>query len=332
MNYSDYTLVSFGDSFCFGQGITAEADLTIHEARLKKFPTNQQRKEARLAYKKECQKLAYTNKVEEKLGFKKSINCGLPGSSNKRTLTLLRNFTKNNKNEKIFYLVGLTHATRDLIMTRPERPKKVEWEGYDFVYNSWIAHKDTAWDTRVESQRPDIYNMPPSVLQRMLMYYRNDYTSIVDHVMVYDSIIEHLESTGKPYIIFDLMNDLPWEIKRMNIINSLRRTSWADDLLSDTPMLGFEDISGYITSHYEGLINKTNPRYLNYFTIAEYNKFLGTDIEFNDDRSPSNLMSYVKLFPGKLTKSPIPDDGHWNVKGHELAANLLVDWIRKHYE
>lgn len=332
MKYSDYTVVSFGDSFCFGQGITSEADLSIHEGRLKKFPNVQERKKARLAYKKECQQLAYTNKVEKKLGFKTSINCGLPGSSNKRTLTLLRNFTKNNKDENIFYLVGLTHATRDLIMTRPERPKKVEWEGYDFVYNSWIAHKDTVYDTRVESQRPDIYNMSSSALQRMLMYYRNDYTSIVDHVMVYDSIIEHLESTGKPYIIFDLMNDLPWEIKRMNIIDSLRRTSWADDLLSDTPMLGFEDVSGYITSHYEGLINKTNPRYLNYFTIAEYNKFLDTEVKFEENRSPANLVTYVKYFPGKLTKSPIPDDGHWNVRGHEIAANLLVDWIKKNYE
>jgi hypothetical protein len=332
MKYSDYTVVSFGDSFCFGQGITKEADLSIHEKRLKKFPTIQERKKARLAYKKECQQFAYTKIIEKNLNFKTSINCGLPGSSNKRTLTLLRNFSKNNKDENIFYLVGLTHATRDLIMTRPERPKKVQWEGYDWVYNSWVTNKDTAWQTKVESQRPDIYNMPPSVFQRMLVYYRNDFTTILEHVMVYDSIIEHLELTGKPYIIFDLINDVPWEIKRMNLVDSLRRTSWADDLLTDVPNLDFEDTSGYITSHYEGLINKTNPKYLNYFAIAEYGKFLNTEVEFVEGRIPANLATYVKLFPGIITRSPITDDNHWNIRGHEVAANLLTDWIRKHYE
>ena len=66
MDYSDYTLVSFGDSFTFGQGVVPHYNDADYD---------------REYWKEQCHANSYTKFISDELNFKDVINLGIPGNS-----------------------------------------------------------------------------------------------------------------------------------------------------------------------------------------------------------------------------------------------------------
>lgn len=96
MDYSDYTLVSFGDSFTFGQGVIPHYNNADYD---------------REYWKEQCHASSYTKFVGDKLNFKDVINLGIPGNSNTNIVFQIENYLRNNNN-KVFVLYNLTQQAR----------------------------------------------------------------------------------------------------------------------------------------------------------------------------------------------------------------------------
>ena len=77
MDFSEYTLVSFGDSFTFGQDVYLKYDTSVKDLR----PIQEQ-------YKINCNNLSYTKLISDSIGFKDSLNFGTLAASNERSLTI----------------------------------------------------------------------------------------------------------------------------------------------------------------------------------------------------------------------------------------------------
>ena len=93
MNFSEYTLISFGDSFTFGQDTVPPYDKSVKDIR----PIQKQ-------YKIDCNNLSYTKFISDSLGFKDSLNFGTLSASNERSLMHLETFLRNNPKKKVFVL------------------------------------------------------------------------------------------------------------------------------------------------------------------------------------------------------------------------------------
>lgn len=96
MDYSDYTLVSFGDSFTFGQGVIPHYNDADYD---------------RGYWKEQCHATSYTKFIGDKLNFKDVINLGIPGNSNTNIVFQIENYLRNN-NDKVFVLYNLTQQAR----------------------------------------------------------------------------------------------------------------------------------------------------------------------------------------------------------------------------
>ena len=95
MDYSDYTLVSFGDSFTFGQGVVPHYNDADYD---------------REYWKEQCHATSYTKFIGDKLNFKDVINLGIPGNSNTNIVFQIENYLRSN--DKVFVLYNLTQQAR----------------------------------------------------------------------------------------------------------------------------------------------------------------------------------------------------------------------------
>lgn len=95
MDYSDYTLVSFGDSFTFGQGVVPHYNDADYD---------------REYWKEQCHANSYTKFISDELNFKDVINLGIPGNSNTNIVFQIENYLRSN--DKVFVLYNLTQQAR----------------------------------------------------------------------------------------------------------------------------------------------------------------------------------------------------------------------------
>ena len=95
MDYSDYTLVSFGDSFTFGQGVVPHYNDADYD---------------REYWKEQCHANSYTKFISDELNFKDVINLGIPGNSNANIVFQIENYLRSN--DKVFVLYNLTQQAR----------------------------------------------------------------------------------------------------------------------------------------------------------------------------------------------------------------------------
>ena len=72
MNFSEYTLLSVGDSFAFGQG-------TVQHPTIIQGISADSDDEQRQEWKKVCNSHSYVKHIEKELNFKQSVNLALPG-------------------------------------------------------------------------------------------------------------------------------------------------------------------------------------------------------------------------------------------------------------
>lgn len=107
MNFSEYTLLSVGDSFAFGQG-------TIEHYHVKHGLKADQRDAVRQEWKTQCNSHSYVKHIETTLGFKCSVNLAVPGGTNELSLINADTWISQNKQEKIFLLFSLTDPQRQI--------------------------------------------------------------------------------------------------------------------------------------------------------------------------------------------------------------------------
>lgn len=103
MDYSNYTLLSVGCSFTFGQGTIADYKGGPNE---------------RNAWRKACNELSYTSHVGKCLKFGKVVNLGTPAGSNELALLNMNTWLDKNKGENVFILFSLADPQREIFFKK----------------------------------------------------------------------------------------------------------------------------------------------------------------------------------------------------------------------
>ncbi len=107
-NLKEYTLLSLGDSFTFGQGTIPPYE----RQELSKSHIHKHSK--RTQWSIDCNRNSYTEFLSKH--FKKTVNFGSPGASNDVLFHFLRRYVELNPKENIFVLFNLTDPQRGFFM------------------------------------------------------------------------------------------------------------------------------------------------------------------------------------------------------------------------
>ena len=114
MNFSEYTLLSVGDSFAFGQGTVQ------HPTFIQGISANSD-DEQRQEWKKVCNSHSYVKHIEKELSFKQSVNLALPGCSDELSLINAEAWLNKNPKEKVFLLFSLTDPQRQIFFDKEKQ-------------------------------------------------------------------------------------------------------------------------------------------------------------------------------------------------------------------
>ena len=114
MNFSEYTLLSVGDSFAFGQG-------TIEHYHVKHGSKADQTDSVRQEWKTKCNSHSYVKHIEKELNFKQSVNLALPGCSDELSLINAEAWLNKNPKEKVFLLFSLTDPQRQIFFDKEKQ-------------------------------------------------------------------------------------------------------------------------------------------------------------------------------------------------------------------
>ena len=321
LDYKNTDLVVFGDSFTFGQGVFPIPGPS------KTLINNEQ-----IFWKERSNNISYVNLVSNKLGFKSCFNYAIPGCSNPGILSIMRSYYKQNPtNKNVLYVVGLTTPDRDTIMRYTDHKEK--YDIVDFTYNHWLqGYNENKNKNAVKTNgfdSPLYYGISKRSMEEYLTHYWNNFTILLKHAEFYFSMIDFFESRGLNYIILDVVNDTIAKIETYNLLDKLDESGWLMHLNIN------HNIDSIIPNYY--IEAKSNKRYLNWNSLRDIKKFVGTDYDTNI-KAFQNLNHYVLQYGvnvfGDMNKllSVIPDDKHWSKKGHMLVADLVSDFIQKNYK
>ena len=180
MDFSEYTLVSFGDSFTFGQDIVQVPSLDSDNRFIKEK-----------LYKEECNDKAYTQVVADRLGFKDSINFGVQGGSNDRSLMLLESFLRNNPKKKVFVLFNFTVTSRYIQFFKIDGEDK-----YELVNISNGVY---------DIDRKKYTGINKKSLAQNWTYFRNTIQEVYNHIKQRRAVYYILSSYNVPYVTFDTL-------------------------------------------------------------------------------------------------------------------------------
>lgn len=324
LNFSQLDLVSFGDSYTFGHGSVIESDyikLNVEETSKVKdvaIANSIARKKFKYVSNKNC----YTAMLNDRFGFRSCYNLGVPGSSNKSTLRNIKTFAEQNDVSDKFFIINLTRPDRDLIYTKNLHYDK--FSPYDFIYKVWEEDKKENQKQRML----EIFKVRHNSMAETFGYYFNNYTIIMNHIMLYYALVDYLETKKINYVMFDILNDVPMSNILYNVIDNIQTSDMVKDFLYSDEY-SFED--RYIENYYQDMENLSNPLYLNSFALNTYDYYVNTEQPIK--KFMPNLNRYVHMHPTEETvMSPIKGDPHWNTLGHKIFTDLLEDWILKHYE
>ena len=113
MDDSEYTLISLGDSFTFGQGtISGGVDLAEYTAKMRvKF--GDKTRDFKPEYRRLNNIYSFTAHLSKNMSFKNSANLGVMGASNHNTVEYLHRIINSAKpTDKLFFCINLTCPTR----------------------------------------------------------------------------------------------------------------------------------------------------------------------------------------------------------------------------
>jgi len=301
MNFSEYTLVSFGDSFTFGEDTVPKPDFgEIVDKKLEK------------KYIEECNNNSYTQFLAENLGFKDSINFGLLGASNDRSMMLLESFLRSNPKKKVFIIFNFTNSLRYVQFLKVDGEKK-----YDI-----IDMAPTFEDWKTENRHPYTGINSKTVAQNWT-FFRNSIQDVYNHIKQRRAVYYILSSYNVPYITFDGINDVDARMLRDNPLQYINKDKidgcYGNFLYNDDENYIFKE-QDFLNSYYEELVNETP--LLNHLTIK-------------DMKQNVNLLSYISSLGNSHNGDVdhyISNYGiHWNIDGHMEVAILLYKFINERY-
>lgn len=316
-------LVSFGDSFTFGQGSSIGSDFATDI-----FPKFNTATEARIEWKRISNSNAYTKFLADNLGMDSWINLGIPGASNKRIYTNLRSYCENNDISDSVIVVALTSPDRDYIAT-PIKTKDDAYVMFDFYYSVWDIFKSSP-ETSMGRRIGIIEDVNHNTVKEMMYSYFNNFTVVSNHIITHNAISDYLKSTGRPYIIIDILNDVPYCVQNYMILDKLYDAFPYE--INKSIGVDLSDFSHIKDYQYELQSTTTTNPYLNYYTLKEnYKNYFNTDVELNAQHCRRLSLYMIKHPQSVDIKSKVPGDNHWSDTGHKIFADLLTDWIRKKY-
>ena len=310
MDYSDYTLVSFGDSFTFGQGASSrdyKSDRT---------------------YRNECNENSYTRFFKDALGFKDYINLGVMGASNETSYVLLSEFMRNNDTRKCFFLINFTAPERHDYVQRVDDRKDEFAYHYgtirtDYIYNSELTQYSQF------RKHTGIYNTNTRFWER---YFMNVYTpenAFFKTIQLYYNI--KLLLSDRKHLMFDLLNDTARKLDKESIKSAFITPNIADKFgysqsVSDkgfTLDSNIDLFNKYLTDI------KLNNNYLSYFELNEkgsiYQKMSNDTTVTHINAHINNLARVKKL---NYMSNLNDQDGHWNVDGYSQISEVLTNYIK----
>lgn len=335
INYSEYTLISFGDSFTFGQdAIDGEH---INPIAIKTSSAHHRLKANGLdgvieMWKSECNEKAYTQIIADAFGFKNNLNFGVPGSSNERSLNLLDSFLRQNPTLKVFVLFNFTATSRHLNILKLEKEEIYDRMPYDIVDVNM---------TTLESREATISGGDKYVginkrsIENLFTYFRNEEQETYQHIKDRRALYNILSAYDVPHVSFDILNG---EDARILIVKPTHRINSNDGLGIETL---YNNDESYVFTEMELFESYTkelidnSPRLshigldclagapnINIFIDElEPNKDGGKVIYRGDGTKESDYLRYHSEY-----------GMHWSIEGHKEVAKLIEKFIKNKYD
>ena len=307
MDFSEYTLISLGDSFTFGQD-------TIPDPRLRPTETIQMFNKR---WKDGCNKLSYTARITERMEFKYNVNFGIMGSNNDNSLTILESFLRNNLGMKIFVLFNFTSAGRMTNLFQVPGQK--------------IYHKENLVPhhaVRVEKLKS--YGISSKDVANYYTLWNNSMQEVYNHIG-YRRRLQHILSFYKtPYISFDIANNTDYRINRDNPLryvgpqHQLNIDGYAfNDIYADD-RFNFPEFD-YMKSYIDNVINRVPP--------------LPNHITMSDMDGSRNLIDWLALKgiseandkDNYYAKNGKGTGSHWTEDGHIIVTDIMQKKINERY-
>lgn len=321
MDYTEYTLISLGDSFTFGQGtISGGVDLIEYTANMRSR-LGDETQDFKSEYKRSNNIHSFTSHLSKNMSFKNSVNLGMMGASNHNTVEYLHRIINSAKpTDKLFFCINLTCPTRhDYLQATVAIDSP--------YYKIFTVRQDIL--QRIEKS----HRLTKTTLEELPIRFWEDYwlklyTSehvLYSHIKVFRELSMLLKNSGYPYIIFDVINDIDYQITRNAI-------SFKDSLI--TPFTNIMDKElqetglnintlGQLVEDYIDL-SSGMPHYFNHGALCE--KYSNLSSEQNRNINSWALGTGRKL---KLDNFGITKCNHWARMLHVKVAELLEDYIKK---
>lgn len=334
MDFSKKCLVSFGDSYTFGQNVTLESD----PEEISKLYGNKITFDERMKlWRSKSNTGSYTNHLKNILKFKDAINLGIPGASNKHIYDVICSYCTLNDTSNDFFVVALTAADRDLIYTKNLASNT--HSPWNFSLKTFEHHKSIKFHTNELTKHFSVNSAA-----EMMSYYFTDVTLYSNFINTFDCIVNLLESKKIPYVIVDTLNGICSRVDRedtVKIDNGIEPTFW-DKFFNDIPGINYKNNTRIRRFKYE-LVNNVYPKYLDFNKIKTfYTTYPGTDTNIDipkwETQRIINLNQFVTRYGIEIlgehsrVLSPVKGDLHWNLNGHKFAAKAISEWIQHCYE
>jgi len=314
MNFSEYTLVSFGDSFTFGEDTVPFPDLTTVYDR-------ESADKVEKRYIINCNKNSYTQFLADNLGFKDSLNFGFKGASNDRSMMNLESFLRNNPKKKVFVLFNFSNEQRYVQFFK--RDDKNEYDVVDMTpgFDGWKT-----------DHNHDYTGINSKTVAQNWTFFRNNIQEVYNHIKQRRAVYYILSSYDVPYITFDGINDMDACILRDNPLQYISNRNidgcYSSLLYNDDENYVFKEMD-FLNSYYEELVNNTpllNHLLMDYSVKNLHN--LNGKIEKVD---MNNYIWKIGIDRYDDKYHYMTDNCHWTTEGHIEVAKVLEKFINERY-
>ena len=302
MNFSEYTLISFGDSFTFGQDTVSQYSIDHEDVR----PIQKQ-------YKQDCHNLSYTKILADKLRFKDSLNFGVLGGSNERSITLLESFLRTNPDKKVFVLFYFTYESMFMKIFKVDGKNQ-----YDIVDLS----QNSIHNTQGELIKEKYTGINAKSIIKHYTYWRNSVQDVYSHIKDRRNLYYLLSSRNTPHATFDIINNTDALMLRDNPLKYiLSNDGFGVDFM-------YKDDADYVLKE------------MDYFK-SYYNEILTASpllchMGIDDLDGHRNFVTYLnnraKFEHGDIDYYSASPSGHWNSKGLTEVARLIEKFLNERYK
>ena len=298
MDFSEYTLVSFGDSFTFGEDTVPVPDFTTV------YNMVETSVEVEKRYKSDCNKNSYTQFIADSMGFKDLLNLGTRGASNDRSMTNLESFLRSNPKKKVFILFNFTTSSRYVQFFKEEK-------GEEYSVEDMLAHQP-----QFNSDSPKYAGINSKIIAQNWTYFRNDMQDIYNHIKQRRAVYYILSSYNVPYATFDGINNMDARMLADNPLKYINKKNigggYGNFMYNDDENYVFKEMD-FLNSYYEELVNET-PLLNHIAKVDMHNYIFKIGIDRYDDKNHY-----------------IADNGHWTTEGHIEVAKVLEEFISRRY-